>query len=139
MRLAVAGVLLELLDALTTFFIITLGLGYEANPRLYFVNEEPMWLFPIFLAQASFVGGVGYLAYVEKKRGFMRAYYMTAMPLAGYLAHKALIVGNNVAVGLFGYVGLDYYLSEVLKTVMVLSGLIAAQIFIKLGLLLNHA
>jgi hypothetical protein len=122
MRLALVGVVLELLDALTTFLIVTMGRGYEANPRLFFVNEEPMWLFPIFLAQAAFVGGVGYLAWLEKRRGFMYAYYMTAMPLIGYLVHKAVVVVNNVAVGVFGYGGLDYYMSEAIKTLMMLGG-----------------
>jgi len=124
MRLAVLGVALELLDALTTFLVITLGLGREANPRLFFVNEAPGWLIPIFLAQAAFVGGVGYLAWLEKRRGFMRAYYVTAMPLIGYLAHKALVVANNVAVGLVGFGGLDYYLSEAVKISMVMGGLV---------------
>jgi hypothetical protein len=100
MRLVVVGVVLELLDALTTFVLITWGLGREANPNILFVNEAPVWLFPIFLAQAAFVAGVGYLAYLEKRRGFMRAYYVTAMPLVGYLVHKALVVANNVSVGL---------------------------------------
>jgi len=127
MRLVVAGVVLELLDALTTLVLITWGLGHEANPRLFFVNEAPVWLIPIFLAQAAFVGGVGYLAWLEKRRGFMRAYYMTAMPLAGYMAHKALVVANNVAVGLsavygLGFGGLDFDVSEFLKMSMVVGG-----------------
>jgi len=124
MRLAAAGVVLELLDALTTFVIIILGLGREANPNLLFVNEAPLLLFPIFLAQAAFVGGVGYLAWLEKRRGFMRAYYVTAMPLIFYLVHKATVVANNVAVGVFGFAGLDYYLSETVKMFMVLGGLV---------------
>jgi len=128
MRLVVVGVALEFLDALTTFLLITLGLGREANPRIFFVNVEPLWLFPIFLAQAALVGGVGYLAYLEKRRGFVRAYYVTAMPLIGYLIHKALVVTNNIAVGLsavfgLGFGGLDYYLSEFIKTSMVVGGL----------------
>ncbi len=123
MRLAIAGVVLELLDALTTYIIVTLGLGYEANPRLSFINDVPVLVFPIFLAQAAFIGGVGYLAYLERRRGFMRAYYATAMPLVGYLAHKAVVVANNVAVGVLGYSGLDYYLSEAIKLFMVLGGL----------------
>jgi len=124
MRLVVAGVVLELLDALTTFVLITWGLGREANPNILFVNEAPVWLFPIFLAQAAFVGGVGYLAWLEKRRGFMRAYYVTAMPLIGYLVHKVVVVANNVAVGVFGFGGLDYYVSEAVKVFMVLGGLI---------------
>jgi hypothetical protein len=123
MRLVVAGVALELLDALTTLLIISFGLGREANPRLFFVNEEPLWLFPIFLAQAAFVGGVGYLAWLEKRRGYMRAYYVTASPVVAYLIHKSVVVVNNVAVGLFGFEGLDYYLSEFIKTSMVVGGL----------------
>jgi hypothetical protein len=99
-----------------------LGLGYEANPRLLFINDAPEWVFPIFLAQATFIGGVGYLAHIEATRGFMRAYYMTAGPLAGYLVHKAMVVANNIAVGV-GYEGLDYYLSEAVKLFMVLGGL----------------
>jgi len=127
MRLVVVGVVLELLDALTTFVLITWGLGREANPSILFVNEAPVWLFPIFLAQAAFVAGVGYLAYLEKRRGFMRAYYVTAMPLVGYLVHKALVVANNVAVGLsavfgLGFGGLDFDLSEFLKMSMVTGG-----------------
>jgi hypothetical protein len=123
MNLAIAGVALELLDALTTFIIITLGLGYEANPRLSFINDAPLWVFPIFLAQASFIGGVGYLAWLEKRQGFMRAYYMTAGPLSGYLVHKAMVVADNVAVGAFGFGGLDFYLSETVKIFMVMGGL----------------
>lgn len=123
MRLVIVGVALEILDALTTYIIVTLGLGYEANPRLSFINDVPVLVFPIFLAQAAFVGGVGYLTYLERRRGFMRAYYVTAMPLVGYLAHKAVVVANNVAVG-FGFGGLDYYLSEAVKLFMVIGGLI---------------
>ncbi len=123
MILTIAGVVFEFLDALTTFIIITLGLGYEANPRLSFINDAPLLVFPIFLAQAAFIGGVGYLAHIEKQRGFMRAYYVTAWPLVGYLVHKALVVGNNVAVG-FGFGGLDYYLSEAVKLFMVMGGLV---------------
>jgi hypothetical protein len=123
MRLVVAGVVLELLDALTTYVIVTLGLGYEANPRLSFVNDAPSMIFLVFLPQAAFVGGVGYLAWLEKRHGFMRAYYVTAGPLAGYLIHKAVVVANNVAVG-FGYEGFDFYISEALKTTMVMGGLI---------------
>jgi hypothetical protein len=124
MRLAVAGVVLELLDALTTFLIITWGLGREANPRLLFVNEEPLWLFPIFLLQAAFVGGVGYLAWLEKRYGYMRAYYVTAMPLIGYLTHKVFVVINNVAVGTLRFEGFGYSLSEFLKTFLILGGLV---------------
>jgi len=123
MILPLVGVVLEFLDALTTYIIIVLGLGYEANPRLFFINDVPEWVFPIFLAQAAFIGGVGYLAHVEATRGFLRAYYMTAGPLAGYLVHKAMVVVNNVAVGAVGYEGLDYYLSEAVKMFMVLGGL----------------
>jgi len=123
MRLAIAGVALEFLDALSTYIIITLGLGYEANPRLSFINDAPVLVFPIFLAQAAFVGGVGLLAWLEKRRGFMRAYYVTAMPLAFYLAHKAMVVVNNVSVAVFGFSGIDYYLSEAVKLFMVLGGL----------------
>ncbi len=123
MRLVIVGVVLELLDALTTYIIVTLGLGYEANPRLSFINDVPVLVFPIFLAQAAFIGGVGYLAHIEAQRGFMRAYYATAMPLVGYLAHKAVVVANNVAVGTIGFEGLDYYLSETVKLFAVLGGL----------------
>jgi hypothetical protein len=128
MRLVVAGVVLEFLDAVTTYIIIALGLGYEANPKLSFINEEPMWVFLIFLAQAAFIGGVGYLAYLEEKLGFMRAYYMTAMPLVGYLIHKAFVVCNNIAVGVsaaygLGFGGLDFDLSEFLKMSLVMGGL----------------
>jgi hypothetical protein len=122
--LLVVGVLLEFLDALTTYIIITLGLGYEANPRISFINNEPILVFPIFLAQAAFIGGVAYLALLEKRRGFMRAYYVTVGPLVGYLVHKALVVANNVAVGLFGFGGLEYELSEALKMSMVVGGLV---------------
>jgi hypothetical protein len=69
------------------------------------------------------VGFVGYLAWFEKRRGYMRAYYVTAGPLIGYLVHKAMVVANNVAVGVLGFEGLDYYLSEAVKMFMVLSGL----------------
>jgi hypothetical protein len=123
MRLAALGVVLEFLDGLTTFIIITLGLGYEANPRISFINDNPILVFPIFLAQAAFVGGVGYLAWLEKKHGYMRPYYVTAMPLIGYLFHKGLVVANNVVVGVFGYEGMDYYVSETFKAFMVLGGL----------------
>jgi hypothetical protein len=124
MRLVIAGVVLEFLDALTTYVIITLGLGYEANPRISFINDTPEWVFLIFMAQAAFIGGVAYLAWLERGRGFMRAYHVTAWPLVGYLAHKALVVANNVAVGVVGFEGLDFYLSETLKLVMVLGGLV---------------
>jgi hypothetical protein len=123
MRLAIAGVALEFLDALSTYIITMLGLGYEANPRLSFINDAPVLVFPIFLAQAAFVGGVGLLAWLEKRRGFMRAYYVTAMPLAFYLAHKAMVVVNNVSVAVFGFSGIDYYFSEAVKFFMVLGGL----------------
>jgi len=123
MRLVIAGVALEFLDALTTYILIMSGLGYEANPRISFINTMPEWVFPLFLAQAAFVGGVGYLAYLEMRYGFMRAYYVTAMPLIGYLVHKAIVVANNVAVGLFGFGGFEYELSETLKMSMVLGGL----------------
>jgi hypothetical protein len=124
MRLAVAGMLLELLDALTTFIVITLGLGYEANPRLSFINDVPAMVFLVFLPQAAFVGGVGYLAWLERRHGYMRAYYVTAGPLVGYLIHKAMVVANNVAVGVFGFGGLDFYLSEAIKLFMVIGGLV---------------
>jgi hypothetical protein len=133
MMLVVAGVVLEFLDALTTYLLIVLGLGYEANPRIYFINYSPLWVFPIFLAQAAFVGGVGYLAHIERQRGFMRAYYTTAMPLVGYLAHKAIVVVNNVAVGVFGFGGLDYELSEALKLIMVLGGLAYGVLYLLLN------
>jgi hypothetical protein len=123
MRLVVAGVVLEFLDALTTYIIITLGLGYEANPRISFINYMPEWVFLIFAAQAAFIGGVGYLAWVEKRHGFMRAYYVTAGPLVGYLVHKAVVVANNVAVGAVGFEGLDFDLSEAVKMFMVIGGL----------------
>jgi hypothetical protein len=123
MRLAIAGAALEFLDALTTYILIVSGLGHEANPRISFINTTPEWVFTLFLAQAAFVGGVGYLAYLEMRHGFMRAYYVTAMPLIGYLMHKAIVVANNVAVGLVGFGGLDYYLSEAVKLFMVLGGL----------------
>jgi hypothetical protein len=123
MRLVIAGVALEFLDALTTYIIITLGLGYEANPRISFINDMPEWVFLIFAAQAAFIGGVGYLAWLEKRRGFMRAYYVTAGPLVGYLVHKAIVVANNVAVGAVGYEGLDFNLSEAVKMFMVIGGL----------------
>jgi len=124
MRLVVAGVALEFLDALTTYILIVSGLGYEANPRIAsLINTVPEWVFPLFLAQASFVGGVAYLAHIESQLGFMRAYYTTAMPLIGYLVHKAIVVANNVAVG-FGFEGFEYELSESLKMFMVIGGLI---------------
>jgi hypothetical protein len=123
MMLPIAGVVLEFLDALTTFIIITLGLGYEANPRLSFINDAPLLVFPIFLAQAAFIGFVGHLAHIERQRGFMRAYHVTVWPLVGYLVHKALVVGNNVAVGAVGFEGLDYYLSETIKLFTVIGGL----------------
>jgi hypothetical protein len=124
MRLVVAGVVLELLDALTTYLLLTWRLGYEANPRISFINTMPEWVFPLFLAQASFVGGVAYLAHTAKRSGFMRAYYTTAMPLIGYLVHKAIVVVNNVAVGAVGFGGLDYHLSEAVKLFMVIGGII---------------
>jgi hypothetical protein len=123
MRLVVVGVVLEFLDALTTYLLITWGVGYEANPRIYFVNYSPLWIFPIFLAQAAFIGGVGFLAHIERRSGFMRAYYVTAGPLVGYLLHKAVVVVNNVAVGVLGYEGLDFDLSETVKMLMVMGGL----------------
>jgi len=128
MMLPVVGVLLELLDALTTYIIITLGLGYEANPRISFINEAPILVFPIFLAQAAFIGGVAYLAWLEKRLGFTRAYYVTVGPLVGYLVHKALVVANNVAVG-FGFEGLEYELSEALKMFMVVGGLVYSLLY----------
>ncbi len=129
MRLVVAGVVLEFLDALTTYVIVSLGLGYEANPRIAgLVNEWPAWVFPIFLAQASLIGGVGYLAHIEARRGFMRAYYLTAWPLIGYLAHKSIVVANNIAVGLVAFEGLDYYFSEAVKLFMVLGGLVYGMV-----------
>ena len=124
MRLVVAGVALEFLDALTTYILIVFGLGYEANPRISFINTMPELVFPLFLAQASFVGGVAYLAHIESQLGFMRAYYTTAMPLIGYLAHKAIVVANNVAVAVFGFSGIDYYFSEAIKLFMVIGGLV---------------
>jgi hypothetical protein len=123
MRLAVAGVVLEFLDALTTFLNITLGLGYEANPRISFVNEAPIWVFPIFLAQAAFLFGVGFLAHIDMRRGFMGAYYVMSLPVKGYLVHKVVVVANNVAVGAVGFQGLDYYVSEAVKMFMVMGGL----------------
>jgi hypothetical protein len=135
MRLVIAGVVLEFLDALTTYLLIALGLGYEANPRISFINDIPVLVFPLFLAQAAFIGGVGYLAHIERQRGFMRAYYTTAMPLIGYLAHKAIVVFNNVAVWAIGFEGLDFYLSETLKLVMVFGGLVCGiviAIFLKI-------
>jgi hypothetical protein len=134
MRLVIAGVALELLDALTTYLLVELGLGYEANPHISFINTVPEWVFLIFLAQAAFVGGVGYLAHLEARHGFVRAYYVTAPPLIGYLIHKAIVVVNNVAVGLVGFGGLDFDMSEFLKTSMVVGGLvygIAKQKFFK--------
>jgi len=125
MRLVIAGVVLEFLDALTTYILIVSGLGYEANPRIApLINTTPEWVFPLFLAQASFVGGVAYLAHIERQLGFMRAYYTTAMPLIGYLVHKTIVVANNVAVGAVGFEGLDYELSEALKMFMVVGGLV---------------
>jgi hypothetical protein len=133
MRLVIAGVALEFLDALTTYILIVSGFGYEANPHISFINTTPEWVFPLFLAQASFVGGVAYLAHIERQLGFMRAYYTTAMPLIGYLVHKAIVVANNVAVGLVGFGGLDYYLSEAVKVFMVMGGL-AFGIFLSIVL-----
>jgi hypothetical protein len=123
MRLVIAGVALEFLDALTTYILIVSGLGYEANPRISFINTTPELVFEIFLIQACFVGGVAYLAHIERQLGFMRAYYTTAMPLIGYLVHKAIVVVNNVAVGAVGFEGLDYHLSEAVKLFMVIGGL----------------
>ncbi len=124
MMLVVVGILLEFLDALSTYLIISLGLGYEANPRLSFINDAPWLVFPIFLAQAAFIGGVGYLAHIERLSGFVRPYYVTVGPLVGYLVHKSVVVVNNVAVGAFGFGGLDYYLSEAVKLFMVIGGLV---------------
>jgi hypothetical protein len=142
MRLAVFGVVLEFLDGLTTFIIIVLGLGYEANPRISFVNDNPILVFPIFLAQAAFLGGVGYLAHIELRRGFLGAYYATAIPVKCYLAHKAVVVANNVAVGALGFGGLDYYVSEAVKMLMVTGGLayglFKACKFLKCATFSNH-
>ena len=123
MKLVLIGVVLEFLDALTTYILIVSGLGYEANPRISFINDVPILVFPIFLAQAAFIGGVAYLAWLEKRLGFTRAYYVTVGPLVGYLVHKALVVANNVAVGLFGFGGLEFELSEALKMFMTVGGL----------------
>ena len=122
MKLVLIGVALEFLDAMTTYILIVSGLGYEANPRISFINDAPILVFPIFLAQAAFIGGVAYLAWLEKRFGFMHAYYVTVGPLVGYLVHKALGVTNNVAVG-FGFEGLEFELSEALKMFMTVGGL----------------
>jgi hypothetical protein len=142
MRLVIAGVGLEFLDALTTYVIITLGLGYEANPRIFFINDLPEWVFLIFMAQAAFIGGVAYLAWLERRLGFMRAYYVTAGPLAGYIIHKAVVVANNVAVGAVGFEGLDFHFSEAVKMFMVMGGLtygIVKSQFFKPRLLITYA
>jgi hypothetical protein len=54
LRLIAALFVLALLDALTTYVIITLGVGAEANPAVaHIVNGNPAAVFPLALISAA--------------------------------------------------------------------------------------
>ncbi len=94
---------LALLDALTTYVIITLGLGVEANPAVAdVVNSNPAALFPLAVVSAA-VPAVAMYATAELSRRLparLRA-AVTRLLTSAFLAVmiiRAAVVVNNLAV-----------------------------------------
>ena len=101
-RLAAALSLLIFLDAVTTYFVITSGAGYEGNPAFQIFNTQPslaliMWV-PAVLLVASVYGLYRY----ADMRGFYAAKRVIAVLTLMAAVHRALIVLNNLSVLFFG-------------------------------------
>ncbi len=102
---AIAATLFALafLDALSTYIIITWGLGVEANPAVAdIVNSNPAAVFPLALISASVPSAALYVAAWLSSRLSAQLRAATARLLASAFlvmaTWRAVVVCNNVAV-----------------------------------------
>jgi hypothetical protein len=118
LRLIAALFVLALLDAATTYVIITLGVGAEANPAVaHIVNGNPAAVFPLALISAA-VPAVAVCATVELTRRLPAWPRIMAMRLATsalfvMITWRVAAIVNNILVIAAGAAPLADVLSRV--------------------------
>jgi hypothetical protein len=97
------GVLLNFLDSLTTYYILVVGVGEEANPLLVSLyHQSPLMTFFVFIiTSAAFVKSVyAYAALTDMLNERLRraSYRMFMLIMFVIVAAKAAVVVNNICV-----------------------------------------
>ena len=100
---AAAGVFLNFLDSLTTYYVLAAGIGEEANPLLAPLYQQNLLLtFLVFIiTSAAVVKSVyAYVALTDMMNGRLRelSHRMFVLLMSVVVAAKALVVANNVCV-----------------------------------------
>jgi hypothetical protein len=100
---AAAGVLLNFLDSLTTYYILVAGVGEESNPLLASLyHQSPLMTFFVFIITSAAVVRSAYVYAVltdmlnERLRGASYRIFMLIMFVI--IAAKAAVVVNNICV-----------------------------------------
>jgi hypothetical protein len=103
-RILYAAFVVSMLDAVTTYVLITTGRGYEANPFLQFINDVPetvflVQIFGVLMLACSFrifekSAAVLPAALQARMYGFASAAFIVA------LCERAAVVVNNT-MGIF--------------------------------------
>ncbi len=94
---------LALLDATSTYIVITLGLGVEANPAVAdIVNSNPAAVFPLAFISAAAPSAALYVAAWLSSRLSAQlraaASRLLASAFLAMAAWRAAVVANNVAI-----------------------------------------
>ena len=98
-----AGVFLNFLDSLTTYYILVAGIGREANPLLApLYHQSPLMTFFVFIITSATVVKAVYayvaLADMLGERLRRASYRMFIVMMSVVIAGKAAVVVNNICV-----------------------------------------
>jgi len=113
-----AGVLLNFLDSLTTYYILVAGIGEEANPLLApLYYQSPLMTFFVFIiTSATVVKAVyAYVALIDMLSERLRraSYRMFMVMMSVVIAGKAAVVVNNICVITVGQAPLVRFFEQI--------------------------
>lgn len=102
-RVVVALFAVAFLDAVSTYIVVTFGLGMEANPAVAdIVNNNPAALFPLAVASAAVPSAALYVAMLLEGKLLARlrlvATRLATAALLAAVAIRAVVVVNNVSI-----------------------------------------
>jgi hypothetical protein len=97
------GVLLNFLDSLTTYYVLVVGIGEEANPLLApLYQQSPLMTFFVFIITSAAVVKAVYayaaLTDILNERLRKASYRMFVLIMFIIIAGKAAVVINNICV-----------------------------------------
>ena len=113
-----AGVFLNFLDSLTTYYVLVVGIGREANPLLASLyHQSPLMTFFVFIiTSAAVVKAVyAYVALTDMLGERLRraSYRMFMVMMSVIIAGKAAVVVNNICVITVGQAPLVRFFEQI--------------------------